>query len=250
MMQDGKSRQAMIDALVALCEQASAVVEGRCRWIFRADGEVRRMSPDAKPERWTGLERRHHRHECPARQSRPGLCGGPLPASHGGLSRPHRWPGLRDPRCRPLPARKLRQRSSAALPGDRHGGACSNDSTKCCAVSVSTPCCPASTLNCRTSWPSKSQLRRRGIRLLLPQRGQLRRRDKDRLPALCAEAGVATPDVRRLADERFFDHCAADGWTLPAGDQEHLLRRLDRSFGAQKPASATGRSSRPGATRC
>jgi carbamoyl-phosphate synthase large subunit len=61
----------------------------------------------------------------------------------------------------------------------------------------------------------EDQLRRRGIRLLLPQRGQLRRRDKDRLPALCAEAGVATPDVRRLADERFFDHCAADGWTYP-----------------------------------
>ncbi|WP_298432397.1 ATP-grasp domain-containing protein [Ottowia sp.] len=61
----------------------------------------------------------------------------------------------------------------------------------------------------------EDQLGQRGIRLLLPQRGQLRRRDKDRLPALCAEAGVATPDVRRLADERFFDHCEADGWTYP-----------------------------------
>ena len=62
---------------------------------------------------------------------------------------------------------------------------------------------------------AEDQLRRRGIRLLLPQRAQLRRRDKDRLPALCADAGVATPAVRRLADERSFDHCEADGWNFP-----------------------------------
>ena len=58
-------------------------------------------------------------------------------------------------------------------------------------------------------------LKQRGIRLLLPQRAQLRRRDKDRLPALCADAGVATPAVRRLTDERFFDHCGAEGWPFP-----------------------------------
>jgi len=61
----------------------------------------------------------------------------------------------------------------------------------------------------------EEQLRQRGIRLLLPQRAQLRRRDKDRLPALCSEAGVATPAVRRLADERFFDDCEAAGWPYP-----------------------------------
>ena len=40
---------------------------------------------------------------------------------------------------------------------------------------------------------AEDQLRRRGIRLLLPQRAQLRRRDKDRLPALCADAGGQYP---------------------------------------------------------
>ena len=60
-----------------------------------------------------------------------------------------------------------------------------------------------------------SELEQRGIRLLLPQGEQLRRRDKDRLPALCAAAGVATPAVRRLTDELFFDRCAASGWTYP-----------------------------------
>ncbi len=61
----------------------------------------------------------------------------------------------------------------------------------------------------------ESELNRRGVQLLLPQRRQLRRRDKDALPALCLEAGVATPRVRRLADENFFDDCAADGWDYP-----------------------------------
>ncbi|WP_313952092.1 ATP-grasp domain-containing protein [Accumulibacter sp.] len=61
----------------------------------------------------------------------------------------------------------------------------------------------------------EDELKRRGIRLVLPQRAQLRRRDKDRLPALCAAAGVATPDVQCLVDERFFDHCGADGWDYP-----------------------------------
>ena len=51
--------------------------------------------------------------------------------------------------------------------------------------------------------------------LLLPRRQQLRRRDKDRLPALAAAAGVATPPVQCLGDERFFDHCGADGWDYP-----------------------------------
>lgn len=61
----------------------------------------------------------------------------------------------------------------------------------------------------------EEQLRQRGIRLLLPQRAQLRRRDKDRLPALGADAAVATPAVRRLTDERFFDHCETAGWHYP-----------------------------------
>jgi carbamoyl-phosphate synthase large subunit len=61
----------------------------------------------------------------------------------------------------------------------------------------------------------QGDLKRRGIRLMLPSREQLRHRDKDRLPALCAAAGVATPDVYRLTDERFFDDCEETGWHYP-----------------------------------
>lgn len=61
-------------------------------------------------------------------------------------------------------------------------------------------------------------LARRGVRMLLPSRAQLRSRDKDRLPALCARAGVATPRVRPVSDVRFFERCtsaAEGGWTWP-----------------------------------
>ncbi|MTW21554.1 ATP-grasp domain-containing protein [Allochromatium palmeri] len=61
-------------------------------------------------------------------------------------------------------------------------------------------------------------LARRGVRMLLPSRAQLRRRDKDRLPALCAQAGVATPRVRPISDLRFFERCTKPeegGWTWP-----------------------------------
>lgn len=61
-------------------------------------------------------------------------------------------------------------------------------------------------------------LARRGVRMLLPGRAQLRSRDKDRLPALCAQAGVATPRVRPISDVRFFDHCTnpeEGAWTWP-----------------------------------
>ena len=61
----------------------------------------------------------------------------------------------------------------------------------------------------------EAELNRRGVRLMLPKREQLRRRDKDRLPALCAAAGVATPDVRRLTSADFFSTCESEGWTYP-----------------------------------
>jgi len=61
----------------------------------------------------------------------------------------------------------------------------------------------------------EGELKRRGIRLMLPQREQLRRRDKDRLPELCAAAGVATPEVRRLVSADFFESCEAEGWNYP-----------------------------------
>lgn len=61
----------------------------------------------------------------------------------------------------------------------------------------------------------EGDLNRRGIRLMLPRREQLRRRDKDRLPELCAAAGVATPEVRRLTSPEFFDTCEQEGWSYP-----------------------------------
>lgn len=61
----------------------------------------------------------------------------------------------------------------------------------------------------------EGDLQRLGVRLMLPRRDQLRRRDKDRLPELCAAAGVATPEVRRLTSAAFFDTCEQEGWSYP-----------------------------------
>ncbi len=59
-------------------------------------------------------------------------------------------------------------------------------------------------------------LARRGIRLCLPSREQLRQRDKDRLPALGLATGIATPDVRHVTDEGFFDRSEQEaGWGWP-----------------------------------
>ncbi|MEI6225504.1 MAG: carbamoyl-phosphate-synthetase [Deltaproteobacteria bacterium] len=62
------------------------------------------------------------------------------------------------------------------------------------------------------------ELARRGVRMVLPGREQLRSRDKDRLPALCARAGVATPRVRPVSDPGFFERCTAEeegAWRYP-----------------------------------
>ena len=64
----------------------------------------------------------------------------------------------------------------------------------------------------------QATLAKRGVRMLLPERPQLRSRDKDRLPALCALAGVATPRVRQISDARFFERCSSEeegSWTYP-----------------------------------
>lgn len=62
------------------------------------------------------------------------------------------------------------------------------------------------------------ELARRGVRMMLPERSALRARDKDRLPALCARAGVATPRVRSVSDPGFFARCTGEdegGWRYP-----------------------------------
>jgi len=61
----------------------------------------------------------------------------------------------------------------------------------------------------------RRHLAKRGVRMPLPGRPELRSRDKDRLPALCAQAGVATPRVRQVSDARFFERCTSEeegGW--------------------------------------
>jgi carbamoyl-phosphate synthase large subunit len=62
------------------------------------------------------------------------------------------------------------------------------------------------------------ELARRGVRMMLPGRAELRSRDKDRLPALCARAGLATPRVRPVSDPGFFERCTGEdegGWRYP-----------------------------------
>ncbi len=59
------------------------------------------------------------------------------------------------------------------------------------------------------------ELARRGIRTMVPNRVQLRARDKDRLPELCASIGMATPDCHRATEASFFDRCEDHGLTYP-----------------------------------
>jgi carbamoyl-phosphate synthase large subunit len=64
----------------------------------------------------------------------------------------------------------------------------------------------------------QGHLAQRGVRMLLPSRAQLRSRDKDRLPALCEQACVATPRVRTISDAGFFERCTLEeegAWVYP-----------------------------------
>lgn len=64
----------------------------------------------------------------------------------------------------------------------------------------------------------QATLAKRGVRMWLPGRTELRCRDKDRLPALCTQAEVATPRVRPISDALFFERCTRDeegGWRYP-----------------------------------
>lgn len=54
-----------------------------------------------------------------------------------------------------------------------------------------------------------------GMRVFLPEAGQLQRRAKDRLPELAASAGIACPEVRPLSHAGFFQHCHLEGWNYP-----------------------------------
>ncbi len=59
------------------------------------------------------------------------------------------------------------------------------------------------------------ELNRMGIALLIPSQNMIERRDKDRLPELCAPLGISTPPIRHLTHVGFFRDCEREGWTYP-----------------------------------
>ncbi|MCP4044807.1 MAG: carbamoyl-phosphate-synthetase, partial [Gammaproteobacteria bacterium] len=61
----------------------------------------------------------------------------------------------------------------------------------------------------------RDELTTMGIRSFLPDRQQLQARDKDRLPELCAAAGVETPEIKHVTSEDYFYRCSNEGWGYP-----------------------------------
>lgn len=59
------------------------------------------------------------------------------------------------------------------------------------------------------------QLAAMGIRTFLPNAQALSRRAKERLPELCALAGVACPQIKPITSPSFFRSCRAEGWSYP-----------------------------------
>ncbi len=60
-----------------------------------------------------------------------------------------------------------------------------------------------------------AELHEMGIALLIPSQHMIERRDKDRLPELCALLGLSTPPIRHLTHAGFFLDCAQEGWNYP-----------------------------------
>jgi len=61
----------------------------------------------------------------------------------------------------------------------------------------------------------EQQLKERGIHTFLPSSRQLQARNKDRLPDLCKQLGVNTPETRTVTDPGFFRRCHLEGWNYP-----------------------------------
>ncbi len=59
------------------------------------------------------------------------------------------------------------------------------------------------------------ELRKRGIHSCLPTALQLKARNKDRLPELCRQLQVSTPETRTVSDPGFFRLSAGQGWGYP-----------------------------------
>ncbi|MBF0426023.1 MAG: ATP-grasp domain-containing protein [Magnetococcales bacterium] len=79
-------------------------------------------------------------------------------------------------------------------------------------IDVLIPCLDAELTNFQQLLPT---LRSWGVRALLPDRQSFAARGKDRLAALCAEAGVATPETRLVTDPHFFADNQENGWPYP-----------------------------------
>jgi carbamoyl-phosphate synthase large subunit len=61
----------------------------------------------------------------------------------------------------------------------------------------------------------QEHLEEMGIRLLLPDSEQLKRRDKDRLPELADQADVKSPEITQISHAGFFYTCHRQGWQYP-----------------------------------
>lgn len=61
----------------------------------------------------------------------------------------------------------------------------------------------------------QNMLRKQGVQLMLPDSNTLQLRNKDRLPALCRQAGISTPHTQSITRIDFFDHCQQQGWSYP-----------------------------------
>lgn len=59
------------------------------------------------------------------------------------------------------------------------------------------------------------RLKQHGIHTCLPRAEQLRARNKDRLPTLCKELGIAHPRTQAIPDAGFFRRCHNEGWSFP-----------------------------------
>ncbi|MEE9397484.1 MAG: ATP-grasp domain-containing protein [Methylococcales bacterium] len=61
----------------------------------------------------------------------------------------------------------------------------------------------------------QEHLEEMGVRLLLPDSEQLKRRNKDRLSELAEQAGVSAPEITQISHPGFFYTCHQEDWRYP-----------------------------------
>ena len=74
------------------------------------------------------------------------------------------------------------------------------------------PCLDAELTNIITI---KEELAAMGVKVLIPDAETLQLRDKDRLPELCKQADIKTPEVISITQAGFFYNCHQQGWQYP-----------------------------------